>query len=56
MIEIFPPTKEELEEMIHALQKKLEDERYRDEWKSIHQEMERRKRELDNIKNQEKDE
>lgn len=33
--EFFPPTQEELEEIIKELKKKLEDERYSDEWKEL---------------------
>lgn len=48
--EIFPPTEQELEEMIYTLQKKLEDERYRDEWKELHEELKEKERQLEQLK------
>lgn len=50
--EIFPPTEQELEEMIYTLQKKLEDERYRDEWKELHEELKEKERQLEQLKSQ----
>lgn len=50
--EIFPPTEQELEEMIYTLQKQLEDERYRDEWKELHEELKEKERQLQQLKSQ----
>ncbi len=51
--EFFPPTEQELEEMIYTLQKKLEDERYRDEWPELHEELKEKERQLEEFKNKE---
>lgn len=53
MTEMFPPTEQELEEMIYTLQKKLEDERYRDEWPELHEELKEKERQLEELKNKE---
>lgn len=50
--EIFPPTEQELEEMIYTLQKQLEDERYRDEWKELHEELKEKEKQLEQLKSQ----
>lgn len=50
--EIFPPTEQELEEMIYTLTKKLEDERYRDEWKELHEELKEKEKQLEQLKSQ----
>lgn len=47
--EIFPPTQQELEEMIFELTKKLENEKYQDEWEDLaekREELEKRLQEL----------
>ncbi len=49
--EMFPPTQAELEEMIYTLQKKLEDEKYRDEWHELHEELQEKEKQLDELKN-----
>lgn len=51
--EIFPPTQQELEEMIFELTKKLENERYRDEWQELAEKREELEKELEEIKNKE---
>lgn len=52
--EIFPPTQQELEEMIFELTKKLEDERYRDEWPELAEKREELEKQL-KIKSNEHD-
>lgn len=52
MTEMFPPTQEELEKMIYTLSKKLEDERYRDEWQELHEELKEKERQLEQLKSQ----
>lgn len=52
MTEMFPPTQEELEEMIDTLQKKLEDERYSSEWKELHEELKEKEKQLEQLKSQ----
>lgn len=49
--EMFPPTQEELEKVIDTLQKQLEDERYRDEWQELHEELKEKERQLEELKN-----
>lgn len=51
--EIFPPTQQELEEMIFELTKKLENERYRDEWPELAEKREELEKQLEEIKNKE---
>lgn len=51
--EFFPPTQQELEEMIYTLTKKLEDERYRDEWPELHEELKEKEKQLEELKNKE---
>lgn len=41
--EFFPPSKEELEAIISKLEKMLQDERHKDEWKELAKELEFRK-------------
>ncbi len=53
MTEMFPPTEQELEEMIYTLQKKLEDERYRDEWEDLAEQLKEKERQLEELKNKE---
>lgn len=49
--EFFPPTQQELEEMINILQKKLEDERYKDEWEELNEELQEKERQLEELVN-----
>lgn len=51
--EIFPPTQQELEEMIFELTKKLENERYRDEWQELAEKREELEKQLEELKNEE---
>lgn len=51
--EIFPPTQQELEEMIYELTKKLEDERYREEWQELAEKREELEKQLENLLKQE---
>lgn len=51
--EIFPPTQQELEEMIFELTKKLENERYRDEWQELAEKREEIEIQLEELKKQE---
>lgn len=51
--EIFPPTQQELEEMIFELTKKLENECYRDEWQELAEKREELEKQLEEIKNKE---
>ncbi len=47
--EMFPPTQQELEEMIYELTKKLENEKYQDQWEDLaekREELEKRLQEL----------
>lgn len=44
--EIFPPTQEELEEMIKELKKKLEDDKYSDEWKELNELLKKKEEQL----------
>lgn len=47
--EMFPPTQQELEEMIYELTKKLENEKHQDEWEDLaekREELEKRLQEL----------
>lgn len=52
--EFFPPTEQELEEMMFILQKKLESEKYRDQWQELHQQLEEIELQLSNLKNNKK--
>lgn len=51
--EMFPPTQQELEEMIYELTKKLEDERYKDEWPEYAEKREELEKQLEELKNEE---
>ncbi|AGC39492.1 hypothetical protein JSO53_04090 [Riemerella anatipestifer] len=52
--EFFPPTEEELKEIIAELKRRLEDESYEEEWVKIHEELLFRQRQLkETIKNNE---
>ncbi|AZZ57821.1 hypothetical protein OKE80_10955 [Riemerella anatipestifer] len=52
--EFFPPTEEELNEIIAELKRRLEDESYEEEWVKIHEELLFRQRQLkETIKNNE---
>ncbi|MEJ8591496.1 hypothetical protein JSO54_09640 [Riemerella anatipestifer] len=44
--EFFPPTEEELKEIIAELKRRLEDESYEEEWVKIHEELLFRQRQL----------
>lgn len=44
--EIFPPTAEELEQIIKGLKARLEDDSYQDEWVKIHDELMFREKQL----------
>lgn len=44
--EMFPPTVEELEEIIKALKARLEDDSYQEEWVKIHDELMHREQQL----------
>jgi len=44
--EIFPPTQEELEQIIKGLKSRLEDESYQEEWVKIHDELMNRENQL----------
>ena len=47
--EFFPPTETELEEMIFILKKKLENEKYSDEWDKLAEELEKREEQLQQL-------
>lgn len=47
--EFFPPTETELEEMIFILKKKLENEKYSDEWDELAEELEKREEQLQQL-------
>lgn len=47
--EFFPPTETELEEMIYILKKKLEDERYSDEWDELAECLEKKEEQLQQL-------
>lgn len=47
--EFFPPTETELEEMIFILKKKLENEKYSDEWEELAEELEKREEQLQQL-------
>lgn len=47
--EFFPPTQQELEEMIFTLTKKLEDERYRDEWEDLAEQLKEKEQQLQEL-------
>lgn len=44
--EMFPPTVEELEEIIRGLKARLEDDSYQEEWVKIHDELMHRENQL----------
>ncbi|MDY3544667.1 hypothetical protein PG645_11010 [Riemerella anatipestifer] len=44
--EFFPPTEEELNEIIAELKRRLEDESYEEEWVKIHEELMYREKQL----------
>lgn len=48
--EFFPPTQQELEEMIYTLSKKLEDERYSDEWEDLAEQLKEKEKQLEQLK------
>lgn len=50
--EMFPPSQQELEEMIYTVTKKLEDERYRDEWPELSEQLKELEQQLEENKNQ----
>lgn len=47
--EFFPPTQQELEEIINILQKKLEDERFKDEWEELNEELKEKENQLNEL-------
>ena len=47
--EFFPPTETELEEMIFILKKKLENEKYSDEWDELAEELEKKEEQLQQL-------
>ncbi len=47
--EMFPPTQQELEEMIYTLTKKLEDERYSDEWEDLAEQLKEKEQQLQEL-------
>ncbi len=44
--EMFPPTEQELEEIIRSLKARLEDDSYQEEWIKIHDELMFREKQL----------
>lgn len=44
--EIFPPSREELEEMIDTLRAMLQDERHSHQWKELYEDLVEKEREL----------
>lgn len=47
--EFFPPTQQELEEMIYTLTKKLEDERYGEEWEELAEQLKEKEKQLEEL-------
>lgn len=47
--EFFPPTEAELEAMINTLKKKLEDDRYSDEWQQLAEELKTKEQQLKDL-------
>ncbi len=47
--EFFPPTQQELEGMIYTLSKKLEDERYSDEWEELAEQLKEKEQQLQEL-------
>lgn len=47
--EFFPPTETELEEMIFILKKKLENEKYSDDWEELAEELEKKEEQLQQL-------
>jgi hypothetical protein len=47
--EFFPPTVEELEEIIKGLKARLEDDSYQEEWVKIHDELMYREKQLQEL-------
>ena len=52
--EFFPPTKEELEEIIKELEAQLEDDAYQEDWVKIHDELMYRENQMKEILRNEK--
>lgn len=44
--EFFPPTETELEEIIYELQRKLEDDRYKNKWPELAEELDEKENQL----------
>ncbi|WP_018675514.1 hypothetical protein [Riemerella columbina] len=44
--EMFPPSEAELNEIIAKLKQRLEDERYSEDWKNLHEELQKREQQL----------
>lgn len=47
--DFFPPTQQELEEMIYTLSKKLEDDRYSDEWEDLAEQLKEKEQQLQEL-------
>ncbi|WP_312388725.1 hypothetical protein [Chryseobacterium sp.] len=47
--EFFPPSEEELKQIIEGLKARLEDDAYQDEWVKIHDELLFRQQQLENL-------
>jgi len=47
--EMFPPTQQELEEMIYTLTKKLENEKYQDEWEDLAEQLKEKEKQLQEL-------
>lgn len=48
-LEFFPPTAEELEQIIKGLKARLEDDSYQEEWPKIHDELLLREKQLKDL-------
>lgn len=48
--ELFPPTKEELLQILEILKQKLEDPKFEDDWENLRQQYKFRKNQLENKK------
>lgn len=47
--EFFPPTEDELEQMISTLKQQLEDPKFEEDWKTLYLELEERQNQLKNL-------
>ena len=50
--ELFPPTKEELEEILETIQKQLEDPKFEEHWAFLHQQYLLKKRLLKDLEDE----